>query len=701
MYRKKAITCYDNQVMETQSKSKMVLVAKVRRLGIVCGFSAVAAVLLCTLPPVQQSRSGLTDWLIRIAPKPNPPVAFGLLLIDASSLDLDQIPPDEIAKSKALGLMVRGFPWSREVYAEAIRRVLEAGARLVILDVLLVGEREGDRAMQAVLADYPDRIVLVSNFVEDISGDGHVINRYQVPLDGDLPTGARVGFANFWRDTDGIVRSAPFRMVRPGGELVYSSPAQALGLLLGEEARNALPNSAGFIPCMEGLRPDFQVPLWQIFSEATWEANLKGGEVLRDRVLALGASAPQFHDDFATPVGPVVGAELHLGVLGAAMEGALYFHLGWWATAAGCLLGAGFVSVIWVILLGLLSKALGLTLGALALFASSLGLLVGQGLMPPTFEVLLAGSLTVVGALTSDLITEGRERLRARRILERYVSPEVTREILDNRSDFLEALGGAQRTVTVLFSDLRGFTAHSEHGEPSQVFDELNEYFSYMVAEILRTGGWVDKFLGDGILAVWGVLPRRTPAEEAKGALDTCLGMRNALATINAARQSRGLSLWRVGIGIHSGEVLFGNLGTHAKMEPTVIGDTVNLTSRIEGYTKALGVEVLFSETTLACASRKEDFRPADHVRLVGRSEGTELFTLWPQEFSNHDKEIHCSGIAKFRAGEMALAKSHFEHILTAHPTDALSATYRERCKEFLANPLPSDWNGIVLAASK
>jgi adenylate cyclase len=672
-----------------------------RALFAALGGGLAALLMLFGAGPAEHARSGFSDWIVRLSPKPRPPVSFGLLLIDSSSMETDQIPPEEIAASAPLRMMAAGYPWDRTVYAEAMRRVLDAGARLVILDVLLLGSRDGDDAMWRVLEEYPGRIVIVSNFVEDLSGDGHTIVRYQLPMEGELPAGTSVGFANFWRDPDGLVRSAPFRMVRPGGEIVHSSPATALGLLRGEAARDALPDTGLFIPCIEGFAPDLRVPIWQVFSDSMWEANLAGGTVFKDRVLAIGASAPQFHDEFATPVGQIVGAGLHLGALGAAMEGAFYREHRRIGGVLGGLLGAAVVFGIWLGLSRFAWKVAACALAAGAAIALSVAILNIFGWMPPTFGLLFGGSFGGVAMLVSDLLTEGRERLRARRILERYVSPEVAREILDHRSTFLESLGGTSREVTILFSDLRGFTASSEHGDPSTVFDELNEYFGHMVDEILASGGWVDKFMGDGILAVWGVLPRRTVREEAAAAVGCAAAMVRALDKLNIERERRGLVRWRIGIGIHTGHVLFGNLGTHAKMEPTVIGDTVNLASRIEGYTKALRLDTLLSGSTAEETGQAATLRPADRARLVGRSKPVDLFTFWPESFEDSARQTHRDAIEHFRAGRFREAEELFLRILAGHSGDGLAEIYRDRCAGFLAHPPPEGWDGVSSASSK
>lgn len=677
--------------------------SRARRLVFPCGIAAVVMAVLAYIPtgPQETARLAVVDWLIQLTPKPKPPFEFALVVIDSSSLVLDQVAPEVVAESTALTNMAAGWPWSRQVYAEAIEKMLDAGAKLVILDVLLPMPRPQDEMLRAVIEKYPGKVVLVSKLSQDLTEDGHTINRYEQPTESVIPgAGALVGFANFWADSDGVVRSAPFRLKHGGGEAI-SSPAAALGALAGEDSLASLPGGSPFVPCMEGLAPDVRIPIWRLFVPEDWEKLLQSGEVFRDRVVAIGASATEFQDRFQTPVGTFIGAGLHLSMLGAAWEGALFRFPSHLAGLVAALVGGGAAWLIWALVPVLWVRLVVILAGAAFSVGASIASILWAGWMPPLFALCGGGVLTAVAALGSDLLHEGRARRQARRVLERYVSPGVAREILDNRAAFLQSLGGTRREVTVMFSDVRGFTTTAESGEPSEIFDQLNEYFGHMVGEVLDSGGGVDKFLGDGILAVWGTLARRTPNEEAAAAVACGLAMIKALARFNALREAGGLSPWKIGIGIHSGPVLFGNVGTESRMEPTIIGDTVNLTSRIEGLTKSLGVSMLISSATAELAGRADHFRAADLVRVVGRRRSTELFTTWPEPFTEADRASHTSGITAFRAGDFPTASDHFTALLKARPEDPLAALYLTRITAMKEKPLPIDWDGTFVASSK
>ncbi len=597
--------------------------------------------------------------------------------------------------------MAQGFPWSRRVYAGAIDRLLGAGAKLIILDVLLFGDREGDHELYEALARHPEKVVVMSNFVQDQGVDGSAIIRFQTPNASTIPANTAVGFANFWRDEDGVVRSAPFHMRAPAGDIVYSSPSMALGLLKGESAMKELPESARFIPSLAALAPDVRVPLWQLFSDREWKANLQNGAIFQNRVVAIGASAPQFHDEFITPHGTFIGASLHLAALAAAWTGAFYFLPSGWVTLCGLFLGILLTACAWSIPKHTITRLTWVIAGLILAVPLGVVLLNTTGLMPPLPAFFLGALTSSFSNLAVGLIAEIRERRRTRSALERYVSPRLAQEILDNKADFLQSLGGARREVTILFTDIRNFTAQAESVDPTELFEQLNEYLGSMVAEVLGSGGAIDKFIGDGILAVWGTLSRKTPAEEARAAIACSLAMKSSLHRLNIQRKERGLAAWKIGIGIHSGSVLFGNIGSDARMEPTVIGDTVNLASRMEGLTKALNSDILITEATKNLAPNAAPYRCADLIRVVGRDAPVEVFTYWPEGTPVENCEIHEDGIRLFRAGNFTDAKALFEKLVTPSNPDPLALIYLQRCTNFLISPPPDGWDGVSQADSK
>jgi len=239
-----------------------------------------------------------------------------------------------------------------------------------------------------------------------------------------------------------------------------------------------------------------------------------------------------------------------------------------------------------------------------------------------------ATSANEIGELTvgfNSMLKGIAERGRIKELFGQYLTKEISEAILDGRV----SLGGARYEATMMFTDIRGFTAISEALEPEEVFAFLNDYLGRMIDAIAARRGIIDKFLGDGILAVFGLpVPSSTHADDAFAA---AMDMRLALAEMNAERMASGRGEVRIGIGMHTGEVIAGNVGSAKKLQYTVIGDTVNLASRIEGLNKDFGSYLLISGSTyerLGEASRAAPFERIEGAAIRGKSVGVDLYRL-------------------------------------------------------------------------
>lgn len=239
-------------------------------------------------------------------------------------------------------------------------------------------------------------------------------------------------------------------------------------------------------------------------------------------------------------------------------------------------------------------------------------------------------SLDIFGLLASDFnrMVEGlKQRELLRETFGRYVTQQVADAIIAGRVE----LGGEERTVTVLFADIRGFTSMSEEMEATEVVAFLNRYLDNMVDCVFKHGGILDKFIGDAIMAVFGVpVGSGDEVTDAEGAVACALEMQTRLEEMNLARRAAGEVPIEIGIGIHTGPVLAGNIGSPKRMEYTVIGDTVNLTSRIEGLTKETGRRILVSGTTAGLVEGRFAFAKVAEAPVRGRSAPVQLYTIEP-----------------------------------------------------------------------
>jgi len=285
---------------------------------------------------------------------------------------------------------------------------------------------------------------------------------------------------------------------------------------------------------------------------------------------------------------------------------------------------------------------------------------------------------------------------RAVGTLSRYVAKEVAEQILADPNRL--KLGGTKTKATILFSDIRRFTTISEGMEAEDVVDLLNNYFTVMVEEVLAQRGMLDKFIGDAIMALFGV--PFTHEDDALRAARTALRMSAALEEFNEVRRQRGLEPLRMGIGVNTGEVVSGNIGSSKHMNFTVIGDTVNIANRLETLTKQYGVQILVSETTRRELGDQFTLRLVDRVIMVGKSTPTPIYQLLGAAgtpLSEHHKSFEAAYDA-YHSREFSRALEMFRR--NAH-VDPVCKVFMARCEHFLQSPPDADWDGVWKATMK
>jgi adenylate cyclase len=322
---------------------------------------------------------------------------------------------------------------------------------------------------------------------------------------------------------------------------------------------------------------------------------------------------------------------------------------------------------------------------------------------PPT----LAFGVAVLGSFIFDFTHETLEKLRIRRTLEAYVSKDVVREVLDNPESYLSKLGGEREDVALLMTDLRGFTTMSEEMDSHQLVTQLNEYLSLMVDDIFSRRGSVDKFIGDAILAVWGHVKSEGPAQDVTLAIEAALLMRESLRRLNADWSSRGLRTFEMGCAVNFGWVIFGNIGSSRKMEPTVIGDAVNVTSRLEGLTKEYGRDLLIGEAAADLARAAFTFQFVDKVTMKGKTKPLRIYSVVAKAGAAVEPktaaylETYDKAQARYSAGDFKEAKSLFEECFQYSADDPLLQTYVARCVELIERPAEGEWTGVHIATHK
>lgn len=615
---------------------------------------ATAALILSAPMPVRAVRDITFDSYQRLSPRPYDP-ALPVRIVD--------IDDDSLAR---LGQ----WPWSRAHLAAIVDRLQAAGAAVVAFDILLSeperttgpGEASGDEQLAEAITSAP---VVMSLTLTNAPGEASFALKAGFATAGDDPLtfvprfsgvipslplftepAAGLGALNWVPDRDLVVRRVP-TLAALGDRLVPGLASEALRVAQGAStilvrASNASGETAfgrqtGITAVRigdasiateadgalrihyAGTRPERRLAAWRLLDGSADTGVLAGAIAL------VGTSAAALADVRATPLEAAVpGVDIHAEFLEHVLSGARLARPDYApgievaALLALSALAAGFALRV----RPLVSALAFLGLAAAAVAASWLAFSLGAMLIDPVWP--LAGTAaSFASAIVIALRRTEAERRWIRQAFARYLSPEVVAALA--REPGRLALGGEIRPVTVLFADIRGFTSRAERLDAREVVTFLNTVHTPLTEEVMRHGGTIDKFLGDGLMAFWNA-PLDVPDHVAK-ALQAALAMQAAIGRLAPALAQEGLPPLAVGIGIHTGPACVGNLGSLHRFDYSAVGDTVNAAARIEQTSKVYGEPILVSGEVVAAAPAF-GFLLVDEVRLRGRGEATRLYAL-------------------------------------------------------------------------
>ena len=535
--------------------------------------------------------------------------------------------------------------WSPH-FARALAVLRQAGAKVIGLDFLFSVSAESwlkrlklPESDQSRTYDLPFREQLASGQVilaGDLAYDADGKEKALLPLPdywGALPEKLDdVGLVKFYPDPDGVIRR-----FLPAVPLANGEAWVTFGQLLAERLAAADPSQASPLLSFLGFcGPPNTIPRISfrrlLLPGAEQDPQIRD---LKDKVVIIAYEPSGIQDMHQTPYSRgflhiparlMSGAELHANIVETLLTG---------RRPRPVTIPYRLVYLVTVLALGTLlffRLAPGPGLAALVLLALSVAVcafvLFRSNLLLPTASLQVGLGLSYLGILGLRLTGEERERTRIRQIFGRYVSEEVVEKLL--ASGRQPDLGGEALTVTVLFADIRHFTSMSESLTPHEVVELLNSYFSRVCDPILAQGGTVDKFIGDAVMAVFG-----SPApheDHARRALRAALAMAQRAQEFDAwlAQRfvNRGLPDFRIGIGVHTGEAVVGNIGSPQRFEFTAIGDTVNTASRLEGLTKELGWAIVASSETIAAAGPEVLTGRSKKLKVKGRREAITVYEV-------------------------------------------------------------------------
>lgn len=656
---------------------------------------------------------------------------------------------DDASISFARSRMKVGWPWPREYYGALVDYFHAGGARAVLFDVLFpesdfpranVSAEQSDERF-ALAMEEAKNVVLATQFTpadttKNPLNPAHTVQREPhsslrvpsysgalAPIPSFQRGAVALGGTNVRADEDGVVRRLPLAY-RLSDSLVVPNLGLA-GLRAGQSTSNNSSKLAD-LPTgpfgsfllywygpggVDGVFKDQYISIKSLIVSA---AQLQLGQKpnvppsrFKNKTIIVGATAAGLYDLHSTPVGvegtsyggggDYPGMEIFATFLSNLYQGHyLRDVFGGWVYLLVLLMagiGAGLV-VAWS---GRIARASALMVGVAALYlAAGVGafyyLLWWVPVVAPLLGLVSGFSLTSAVSYA----VEGRKRRELRGLFQRYVSPQVVDEVVQN-PEAME-LGGKEVEGTVFFSDIKGFTSVAERLSPAEVVQELNEYFGIATDVVLDHRAMVDKFIGDAIMAVFGA-PVRHDDHAAQACL-AALEMDRILSEYYGSSEDDDRPPFRSRIGIHTGDIVVGNIGTERRVDYTAIGDAVNVAARLEPANKQYGTRVLISQSTYELAKNAIEVRELDLLRVTGKEEPIRIYeVLAPagelSEQEEHLRDTFEEGLQAYRSQLWVQARQAFAEILRSDPDDGPATLYQQRVEERAGESLPSSWKGV------
>lgn len=620
------------------------------------------------------------------------------------------------------------YPWPRTYHATLVRNLRRAGARTIVFDIQFTEESSidpaQDDAFASAIAEGKDVVLAGKMIVE--SREGFFLQSLLPPIQ-KLREVAPFGLADTYFDSDGFIRR--YILFREYNEERYLSlglaalanylrfDGDAMSLMQETENGDFLIEGQYLVRTYDPLPSAFinyfgpaysfkTISFEQVVDEEGFQLLLER-DVFKDKIVLIGASVDELHDLFSTPFyvagGETLmpGVEIHANFIQMVLNQSFYDRIDD--------LFAYVLTFVFALAIAFLIKRtkplIGILTGiALAgvYFAVNILLFTRMGIIMNFITPIGGIALGFVGCNAYQYFSEEKEKLYIRSVFKHYLAENVVDTILQD-ADAL-AFGGQRRNLTVLFSDIRSFTTYSEKYTPEEVVSNLGEYLTEMVDVILRFGGMLDKFVGDEIMAVFGA-PAHVP-DHAERACLTALEMVRSLDRLKERWTRDGKEIFDIGIGINTGDMLVGNLGSRQIFDYTVIGDNVNLGARLEGINKVYKTvnNIIISEFTKNELTDNLITRELDSVRVKGKTRPVAIFELVGERdiivYSDEFLEHYSRGLEAYKKLEWDGAISEFKKAMVLNE-DEVSGMYIKRCRHFKKFPPSKEWDGVFTLKTK
>ncbi len=653
--------------------------------------------------------------------------------------------------NRSLNKLGRFHQWPRDYYAQIINYLTESGVLAIGFDILFM-ERDTNRVVDSlfVLSTYNAQNVFHAMSFSNAEPDAFLY-KMESPPDGlqaekfslAFPPGItnsfpqaerfdgkfidlynasqKLGFANYQPDDDSVIRKMPLFMnfvnrlypSLPIAMILYllNIPPDHISIIPDKLVQFKIPSEDGTsfinIPIQEkgqmlinysGTFQTFRyISFCDVFTKRV------PADFFANKIVLIGASAPGLEDIRPVPFQQAFpGVEIHANVLNNILNQDFIHRK------------SKFTNYLIVILLCLIIAII-TSFGKMWISIPVL-IIIASGFVYSTFYSFTYNNLwienvrpiigivfSLVAVLGYKYFSEVKDKKRIKSMFQNYLSPSVVNELLHDPN--MLRLGGERKIATSFFSDIKNFTTVSENLQPEELVTYLNEYLSALTDVVLKYNGYLDKYEGDAIVAVFGI-----PIEQRDHSLRACfaaIDIQNRLMKLRKRWKKQGKPLFETRIGINSGPMIAGNIGGANRFDYTAIGDSVNLAARLEGANKIYGTSIMISEATFTAIHKHIWCRELDFIRVKGKAKPVRIYEIIDRktnQLGNVQKaylECYLKGLERYRNREISEAQNSFQKALEIYPADGPSIELVRRCKLFAENPLPENWDGVFEMTTK
>ncbi len=677
------------------------------------------------------------------------PPEIALILVDEASLS-------------ALNKIAGRWPWPRSIHADLLDFLAMSGGKSILMDIMFT-EHQAGQMLQCENAALDDARLVESTFsaqnvfhAVQITRDSEdefnktilnqplpkaFVNRFSIEVNASTRTtrhnkyylpfkklyaaSNRIGVVSFSHDEDAVYR---------GEKLLFNYqdkffPSLSIAPILCQPGisdinlnKDAIKFNKNNSPIVIPLRKNnrYIVNMYSKYNVYSYSGvilsmlKIQQGELdnlpvnpeeFKDKVIFVGASAAGVEDLKHTSISTKTpGVYLHASIYGNIITQDFLHFTGRVINFIPIILLLT-ITVFSIFYFKTVQAQVLVPLSSLAGFITLAFILFQANIVINTAISLVAVIFAYIVAYTYIRFTEGKEKKKIRNILGQYVSPAMLSDVLDkNKDDYLKAEIGTKEVLTMFFSDIRGFTSISEKYSEEKVVEVLNSYLSGMVDIIFNNQGTLDKFIGDAIMAFWGA-PVKIDDHHYKAVI-SAIQMLAALEECNRENEEKGLPHLQIGIGIHTGEVILGNIGSEQMLDYTVIGDNVNLTSRLEGLTKNYNCSIIISQDTYEHVKDRIACKIVDYVKVKGKEKPIRIFEVLGEAGKIGPSEINIALLTTeafnyYSKKQFSEAIAIYEKILELKPQDYLTQMYIFRCREYISEPPPDNWDGYFVHKTK